>query len=325
MATDFTAARHGFHFPNSFTNTVATIPGFGPINTFGLCGGMSFAALDYYWSSTPVPTHSPGDFGAGATCPPQGTRLYQYIFDRQLNTFDPIENPSIVKFATQALPIGRTAYEVTVQDEWPLVTAEIDAGRPCPIGLIANTALTDCHQVVAIGYSTSPRRIDIYDCNHPDVAVSLDLDDIGQQVLESTGETWLGLFLEQYTQAAVQYVDVVMSAPITTNPSPPGLAMPAEVGFEVSNVGEFTAHLASLDMLTRGPLGEDLDGMFVSDGVSSTLAPFATRNYNALTDSFGTTSGDYELVAYFKTLQAEWIPMHSESAASPGSTVVTVF
>jgi hypothetical protein len=305
---------------------VATLPGFGPINTFGLCGGMSFAALDYYWAGATVPTHQAGDFGPGVTCPQAGSRLYQIIFDRQMDTFNPLENPSIVKFATQPAPIGRTAYEVTVQDEWPLIVAEIDAGRPCPIGLIANTSLTDCHQVVAVGYSSSPgKRIDIYDCNHPDLAVSLVLDDATQQINESTGDTWIGLFLEEYTQRDVTYQDVVMAAPITTNPAPPSLGSPAEVGFAVRNDGEFPAHVSSLDVLTRGPSSEDLDSMFTSDGVSSTIAPTASHSYNALTEAFGTTSGDYELVAYFQTTQGDWIPAPSNASTPSTTALVSVF
>jgi hypothetical protein len=62
MSTDFTPTRNGLHFSNSFVNPVITIPGVGTINTYGLCGGMSFASLDYYHPQLPIPTHTPATY-----------------------------------------------------------------------------------------------------------------------------------------------------------------------------------------------------------------------------------------------------------------------
>jgi hypothetical protein len=318
MSTDFDPALHGFHFPNSFVNNVASIPFVGTITTYGLCGGMSFKALDYYLGSTPIPTHRHGDFGPGLKCPPQGTVLYQDIYDRHMETINPITTPSATKF------VFGVSYQETVDDEWPLIVAKIDAGEPCPVGLISSVGLTKCHQVVAIGYSSTPtKQIHIYDCNHPDTSVTLTLDDGARLVSESTGESWVGLFMMEYSVGSADYLDIVMSAPLTTNPSPPWLANPAEVGFTVQNAGEFPAHIASLDVYTRGPAGENLDSMFVDDGGSSTLPPTAVRNYNAATDYFGTTGGSYTLVGYYQTMQGYWVPVPSNGGPS-GSTDVFV-
>jgi hypothetical protein len=322
--TEFTANRHGSHFANTFVNPVVNIPGLGDINTYGLCGGMTFASLDYFYAGGPGPTHNASDFGAGTTNPPPGSRLYQYIYGRQLNSFDPRVNPSVVKFLTQSWPIGRSAYEVTVEDEWPLIMNEIDAGRPAPIGLISSGSVVESHQVVAIGYSTNPsRRIQIYDCNYPDTAVELVLDDGARAVIESTGDRWVGLFLEQYGGAVPSYFDLGMSAGISTNPGAPvPLNGGVEVGFQVRNIGDYPAHLGSLDILTRGPASEDLDGLFGPDGTTTTLSPGGEQTYLATTDSFGTSAGTYEMVAYYLSLQGEWFVVPDGNAGSRSQTTV---
>jgi hypothetical protein len=324
MSTDFTPTRNGFHFPNAFVNPVITIPGVGAINTYGLCGGMSFASLDYYHAQLPIPTHTAADFPGSASVPPVGSRLRQYIFDRQLNSFDPTVNPSVHKFITQALPIGRTCYEVTVQDEWPLITAALDGGQPVPLGLIAESINpTSSHQVVATGYDPSPKRIQIYDCNHPDTFVTLLLDDTAQVVKESTGDRWQGLFLEQYVRADPTYLDLRLSSGISTNPASSGtLGDLVEVGFTVRNDGDHPAHLQALDASVIGPLGDDLDAIFASDGTSANLAPGAVDSYLAQNDAFGTDPGTYELVAWYQTSLSEWFPVPPGAVGTATSTTL---
>jgi hypothetical protein len=324
MSTDFTPTRNGFHFPNSFVNPVVTLPGFGTISTYGLCGGMSFASLDYYHARLPIPTHIAADFPGGASVPPVGSRLRQYIFDRQLNSFDPAVNPSVHKFITQALPIGRTCYQVTVQDEWPLITAALDGGQPVPLGLIAESInRTNSHQVVATGYDPSPKRIQIYDCNHPNRFITMLLDDADQVVKESTGERWMGLFLEQYVQANPTYLDFRLSVGINSNPSATAtLGDLVEVGFTVRNDGDDTAHLQALDASATGPLGEDLDGLFTSDGTPATLSAGAMQSYLARNNSFGTEAGMYELVAWYQSSQGERFPVSPGAAGTMTSTTL---
>ena len=48
--TRFIPAEHGFHFINTYLNYF--IPG---VTTGGRCGGMSYAALDFFFSDTPIP------------------------------------------------------------------------------------------------------------------------------------------------------------------------------------------------------------------------------------------------------------------------------
>jgi hypothetical protein len=48
--TNFHPDKNGFNFGNGFKNDF--IPAFD-IHTSGLCGGMSYAALDYFFSDVP--------------------------------------------------------------------------------------------------------------------------------------------------------------------------------------------------------------------------------------------------------------------------------
>jgi hypothetical protein len=326
-ATSFTPQRHGFHFPNAFTTTVVTIPGFGPITTSGLCGGMTYAALDYYLSGRPTPTHRSGDFPGGAAVPPQPDRLGQYILDRQLSSFNPLVNPSVVKFVTQAAPFGRSAYQVTIQDEWQLIKNEIDAGSPCPIGLIADSLNpTQSHQVLAVGYDEAAGRVLwIYDCNYPDTTVTLTFDDATERINESTGDSWVGLFLEGYAANTPSYTDIVLASGIDTNPAPPDtvtLGDLLEVGFRVRNVGDYPAHVSSLDALMRGPTGEDLDSALASDGVAVTMAPGGEQAYLASASPFGTTAGMYEVVPYYQSPAGEWFVVPADLPGTRSSTTV---
>src|SRR5690348_4708372 len=55
-AVAFDPATHGFAFPNAFVNEVLTLPNGARITTAGRCGGMAYAALDYFLAGQPVPT-----------------------------------------------------------------------------------------------------------------------------------------------------------------------------------------------------------------------------------------------------------------------------
>src|SRR5713101_2524925 len=79
----FTARQNGWHFNNYFVNRLFG----GLLETQGLCGGMAYSALDYYFSDLPIPTHRQGDFDTpDATVPPDG-RLHTMIFSRLIDSF----------------------------------------------------------------------------------------------------------------------------------------------------------------------------------------------------------------------------------------------
>lgn len=213
--TSFRPEVHGFHFPNNFTNEIPNIavPGISqhvPLETKGRCGGMAYAALDYFFNGIPIPSRS--------DVPPDGDPLADYILTRLLHSF------SVPTTAIYADWSFRASHDTLLRDGTRTLTMElgipgimrnIDSGRPVVVGLVGAdipnldiSQLRDIgdhnHQVVAYGYRHYPSRgvveFLIYDNNYPDSEVVLTMDTQRSQITysESTDRPWKGFFLHQY-------------------------------------------------------------------------------------------------------------------------------
>lgn len=175
--TTFDPAVHGFRFANTFANNF--IPEFD-WRTDGLCGGMVFAALDYFnHPEIPFPTQ---DWE-----PADGTPLRTYLYHRQTNSIVDHNHVNWSEFGLN--PFGtrnQEFYQWGLEGRLDQLRAEIDAGRPVPLGLKGcNEACADDHQVLAIGYdvgnyngdptsSTAQQvRIFVYDPNFPGRTMTL--------------------------------------------------------------------------------------------------------------------------------------------------------
>ena len=180
----FLPSTSGFAFPNSFPRVPVRsigIPGIVsvPIGdaSNGLCGGMSFAARDYFEAGRPPPDD--------AEAPSDGP-LFDYIVDRLFDSFDlPLGPARYLKLMSPHLPDGETMLSLLgiaprgrawtiVKQEWPKVRADIDAGRPSPLGLVRVKSsdpfdLKENHQVLAYGYDLNGTvlTLRLYDPNHP--------------------------------------------------------------------------------------------------------------------------------------------------------------
>ena len=81
---------HGFKFTNSYTQTYKVIPdkyipdfiykGDVKFSTQGRCGGMAFAALDYFYAHKVIPMYT--------STPPNDNPLSKYILDRLHDSLD---------------------------------------------------------------------------------------------------------------------------------------------------------------------------------------------------------------------------------------------
>lgn len=185
----------GFRFRNAFPRVPLRrigIPGVVsvPIGdaSNGLCGGMVFAARDYFElrRSPPADTEPPSDG-------PLFDYLVSRLFDsfslplgplRYLELMDPLLRDGESFWSRLGLaPRGRVWR--MARDEWPKIRAEIDRGHPCPLGLVRVRStdpfdLKENHQVLAFGYELdgSGLRLRLYDPNHPgrdDITASLDM------------------------------------------------------------------------------------------------------------------------------------------------------
>jgi hypothetical protein len=165
----FLPSTSGFHFGNSWPHQpTLTIPfPTGPINVGdaagGLCGGMAFAARDFFESGEPIP--------ATTTNPPAHTPLYDYLVRRLFDSFD--IPAGVAKFYTLQLPFTDQAGETVRQ--WQRIQPELDAGRLVCLGLIrvrsfSPGALGRNHQVLTYGYDEQDGRVTLAICdpNHHD-------------------------------------------------------------------------------------------------------------------------------------------------------------
>jgi hypothetical protein len=152
---------------------------FGKINignaAAGLCGGMVFAALDY-WHTGIVPP---------AAQPAEGEPLYRYIVRRLVDSW---HLPAGVAqyYQWMNLPDGDSGFGVfgrpvvtdrglawrTIQTQWPQIAADLDNGVPAALGVVtvASARPADLglnHQVLAYGYDASDSEVTVrvYDPN----------------------------------------------------------------------------------------------------------------------------------------------------------------
>jgi hypothetical protein len=176
-AESFLPSRHAFGYSNSWPAQPAiTLGRLGLGNAKGgLCGGMVFAALDYWYAGQLPPGVQPA----------AGDPLYRYVVKRLIQSWRlPAGVAKYYRWMT--LPDGDRAVRVlgrpvfarrglawrTVEVEWPQVRTDLDAGVPAPLGVVtvatANpAALRFNHQVLAYGYQVSGDTvtIQVYDPN----------------------------------------------------------------------------------------------------------------------------------------------------------------
>jgi hypothetical protein len=185
----FLPSRDGFAFTNAWPPAPAVeIPTpFGTIGVgnaaLGLCGGMVFAALDYWHARIRPP----------ADRPEPGSPLYRYVVRRLVESWRlPAGVAQYYRWMTlpdaggpgwpgHRLAGRRGLAERTAADQWPRVKASLDRGIPVPLGLVTVAGpnplqLGHNHQALAYGYTRSGDEITlrVYDPNAgPDDGVGI--------------------------------------------------------------------------------------------------------------------------------------------------------
>lgn len=193
MADRFLPSLHGFAFDNAWPDQPAVVlpTPFGDIGIGnaggGLCGGMAFAALDYWLAGRkPQPER-----------PSVGEPLYGYIVDRLIDSWHvpagvaqyyqwmslPDGDHVIKLFGRQVVAERGLAWR-TVRVQWPQIKKDLDRGLPAPIGVVTVASrnpkdLALNHQVLAYGYRTDGSRltVQVYDPNRgrrDDITIRLD-------------------------------------------------------------------------------------------------------------------------------------------------------
>jgi hypothetical protein len=202
---------------------------------FGRCGGMAFAGYDFYLQGWPVVGFGATPPSNGEL----GNYIYDRLIDSlelNMRTFldwlmDLYVMPVVSRVATGVLltaasslggPIGTVIGAIfggqadvfdlggpksilkRTKIEWSIIKSKLDEEAACPIGLIFGNTSNPFkqHQVLAVAYTDSgfgTGTLTIWDNNHPNKSVPLNLDFRGEELKESGHDKPIvGIFHEEY-------------------------------------------------------------------------------------------------------------------------------
>lgn len=210
--TSFKPNVHGFKFANTFSGVDASA------RWGGLCGGMVYGALDYYYANVPVPQQT--------FAPANRYPLQSYLFNRQSHS---MQESNFDKWAELFINPGGVrnnefyGWGIEMKnpgDRMNELKSEIDKGKPVPLGLYhtddaAKYGYTSGgdHQVLAIGYDFGRYKGDkgayiedfkifIYDPNFPKEIKTLVADNVNkcfhyQRKDNERPKAWLAYFVNK--------------------------------------------------------------------------------------------------------------------------------
>jgi hypothetical protein len=183
------------------------------VEPYGLCGGMAFAALDYFRRDLELPRGA--ERGLPTNYTSDGQQLREYLRKRLIDSLGLNVGTFLSWMAIQhrispkgVLRGGPGWLLAESKKQWSILKKDVEAGRPRPIGLVgtANDPTLN-HQVLAYGYDDpgdGTGTIYLYDMNCPGREQTIQLDFRGK-VLEaeedcrSSGRGSLrGFFCETY-------------------------------------------------------------------------------------------------------------------------------
>ena len=200
--TNFDPLNNGFRFINRFELPKVLDVRLSLLKlkdiVYGLCGGMSFAAIDYFKLGRPVPEfNEPEEINV---------KLFHFLWNRQL---DSLRGGTMRKLVVSMLRSDSSLGKVVVTEEVPRLRALIDQGTPAALALVRVKGLKDPthnHQVLATGYEYDPENqqmtLTLYDPNHPRIEpkITFNMADPskGINITQSTKEPLRGFFLIDY-------------------------------------------------------------------------------------------------------------------------------
>lgn len=202
--TDFDPAKHGFAFANTFQTELVV----QDIRLGGLCGGMSYSALDYYFARAEAPKQT--------FRPAVRTPLFNRIYGRQetslTGNIDKWAELFVNPFGSRTDEFFRWGLQKTNGGRLEELCKSIDQGNPCPLGLFkaGNGGAVPHHQVVAFGYDLGRYKGDlgqhqqdlkimIYDPNFPGRTMTLvpNVDKKSYYYVEDPGCVWMTYFVDR--------------------------------------------------------------------------------------------------------------------------------
>jgi hypothetical protein len=184
-------------------------------DSYGLCGGMAFAALDYHRAGTQIPRGlDRDDIPTRDTA--EGAALRHYLWERLIDSLEANLATFLAWMGMLHLvpewPFGGGAGWLRDESrkQWSVLKKHIDAGEPWPIGLIGSSRMAfNNHQVLACGYTetSSTGTLQLYDMNCPGVTNTIRINLEGDSLAHTGAETCAsnargmtkGFFCEKYS------------------------------------------------------------------------------------------------------------------------------
>lgn len=196
MKTNFSPLTHGYSFANRFEfKGLAKFKKIINSNlVYGMCGGMVFTALDYYFDQKVLP-----DYSNPNTLP---DNYAKYLWKRQSES---VTFSIFIKILFFSVLSKSSSFSRSINKELPIILNRIIDGLPAPIVIIRSNIFqnpTHNHQVLVVGfqYQDSNLHLSLYDPNHPcknPVLVITQNPEI--KILQTTGEPVRGFFLNKYS------------------------------------------------------------------------------------------------------------------------------
>jgi hypothetical protein len=181
---------------NQIVNAVNDKIANGLPDSYGACGGMAFAPLDYYYNQWPIPKgiYANGEFNVPPVSVPEAKQLRDYIYGRFEDSWDAggvlnkmLEWYIVLKTIPPTFGGGGEEIQNRTEREWAALVGWLDKGNPRPISLLFDDwNIFDNHQVVAYGYGGDPSNgtayINIYDNNNPNLELAISFDFMGSEM-----------------------------------------------------------------------------------------------------------------------------------------------
>ncbi len=203
VMTRFSPSIHGFAFRNDFSVQLPVqypLPSGGllDINALsdGLCGGMCFGVLDYFYAGLQLPNETePQKLDHGVVV---------YLCERHLES---LKAPSVAKLIEWRWLEAKDRIFAMRRYEIPRLRRMLDKGQPVVLAIMPDHPVRDdkpIQMVVAAGYEVNEIdqlwKLTIYDPNHPrkESQLTFALFDTGFQATLASGEALLGIFVVPY-------------------------------------------------------------------------------------------------------------------------------
>jgi hypothetical protein len=167
--SSFLPSRSAFQFANTFKGLPLPDVLEKLIDTsksvHGMCGGMCFAAIDFARAGKSPPPLT--------DAPAEGTRLYQYLWERQLASWG-VLSTQVLRYVFW-MSLSDQQAQAESRSEWAQVRRRLRRGELTVLGLVyvdlrESLAVWDNHQVLAYGsteQSNGAIHIHVYDPNFP--------------------------------------------------------------------------------------------------------------------------------------------------------------